>query len=291
MSQSESESSALPGSNAQPEGRSVGPSDGLTDTPQGVKPGQPTRRPSFLQRLWKELLEPIVFAVLITQFVGTVVGVDGVSMMPNLRHHERVFVPKYETWLHKIGIGDFHRGDILIFKPPAAAETRSFLGLWNYRPFLIKRLIGLPGDKIRILRGVTYVNSKALDAAFITDFWKQQGCWDTESRIANLATNSGKSIMPDQAEFTVPRGQYFVQGDNRTVGGSEDSRFFGSVPLRDVAGRATAIIWPIMRQENAKYDCNWSGGDPATATTFSGKSVLNWRGMGRPAVFDTVPNP
>ena len=290
MSQSESKSSLLPESASTPGGQSTGPSDGLSDAPPGVRSGQPTRRPTFLQRLWKELLEPIVFAILITQFVGTVVGVDGVSMMPNLRHHERVFVPKYETWLHKIGIGNFHRGDVLIFKPPAAAETRTFLFL-TYRPFLIKRLIGLPGDKIRILRGVTYVNGKALDAAFITDFWKQQGCWDTESRIANLATNSGKSIMPDQAEFTVPKGQYFVQGDNRTVGGSEDSRFFGSIPLRDVAGRATAIIWPIMRQENAKYDCNWGGGDPATATTFSGKSVLNWRGVGRPAVFNTVPNP
>ena len=254
--------------------------------------------PTALQKLWKELLEPVVFAVVITQFLVTMVGVDGVSMMPNLRNGERVIVPKYETWLHKAGVGEFSRGDILIFKPPreAAAKIENLnraapLNLWTYRPFLIKRLIGLPGDKIRILRGVTYVNSKALDAAFITDFWKQQGCWDTESRIANLATNSGKSIMPDQAEFTVPKGQYFVQGDNRTVGGSEDSRFFGSVPLRDVAGRATAIIWPIMRQENAKYDCNWSGGDPATATTFIVKSVLNWRGLGRPAVFDTVPNP
>ncbi len=269
--------------------------------PPEVAAGQPTRRPTFLQRLWKELLEPIVFAILITQFVGTVVGVDGVSMMPNLRHHERVFVPKYETWLHKVGIGNFHRGDILIFKPPAAAETRSFLGLWTYRPFLIKRLIGLPGDKIRILRGVTYVNGKALDAAFITDFWKQQGCWDTESSAANGTT---LALRPnDQPELIVPTGQYFLQGDNRTESGSEDSRFFGTIPLRDVAGRATAIIWPIMRQEVSKYDCNWprddlktpdgkdKASDPANATTFSGKSVLNWRGLGRPPVFNTVPNP
>ena len=260
-------------------------------------------KPSFLRRLWKELLEPIVFAVVITQFIGTVVGVDGVSMMPNLRHHERVFVPKYETWLHKIGIGDFHRGDILIFKPPAAAETRSFLGLWNYRPFLIKRLIGLPGDKIRISQGITYVNGRALDAGFTTDYWKTQGCWDTASTPANSATSSVKSIVTDQAELTVPKGQYFLQGDNRTEGGSEDSRFFGPIPLRDVAGRATAVIWPIMRQETGKYDCNWprddlktpdgqpKDSDPAHAVTFSGKSVLNWRGLGRPPAFDNVVKP
>ncbi|WP_425147554.1 signal peptidase I [Deinococcus sp.] len=258
-------------------------------------------KPGLLRRLWKELLEPIVFAIVITQFFGTVVGVDGVSMMPNLRHHERVFVPKYETWLHKVGIGNFHRGDILIFKPPAAAETRSFLGLWNYRPFLIKRLIGLPGDKIKISQGITYVNGKALDAAFTTDYWKAQGCWDTGSVAANSATSEQRAA--NQPELTVPSGEYFLQGDNRTERGSEDSRYFGPIPLRDVAGRATAVIWPIMRQETGKYDCNWPSddlktpdgkdkdSDPAHAVTFSGKSVLNWRGLGRPAAFEAVPTP
>ncbi|WP_189087775.1 signal peptidase I [Deinococcus ruber] len=265
--------------------------------PESTSPatsGSATPAPSFLRRLWKELLEPIVFAVVITQFLGTVVGVDGVSMMPNLRHHERVFVPKYETWLHKAGIGDFHRGDILIFRPPAGAvELRSFLnlGIAKYRPFLIKRLIGLPGDKIRISQGVTYVNGKALDAGFTTDYWKTQGCWDTSSEQANNAAVMGATVPTTQQEITVPEGQYFVQGDNRTEQGSEDSRLFGTIPRRDVAGRATAVIWPIMRQETAKYDCNWRGGDPAAAVTFSGKSTLNWRGLGRPAAFDNVPNP
>ncbi|MFC4455493.1 signal peptidase I [Deinococcus sonorensis] len=249
---------------------------------------QQVRRPSFLQRLWKELLEPIVFAVLITQFIGTVVGVDGVSMMPNLRHHERVFLPKYETWLHKAGIGSFHRGDILVFKPPAAAEQRSFYGLWNYRPFLIKRLIGLPGDRIRISQGITYVNGAALDASFTTDYWKQQGCWDTGSQQANQALNDQNGIVTNQKEFTVPAGQYFVQGDNRTERGSEDSRFFGPIPLRDIAGRAAAVIWPIMRQENATYKCGQNL-TPDQMVTFSGKSVLNWRLLSRPAAFNSLP--
>ncbi len=261
--------------------------------PEPTPPARPAEtgksRPSFLTRLWKELLEPIVFAVVITQFVGTVVGVDGVSMMPNLRHHERVFVPKYEAWLHKVGVGSFKRGDVLIFKPPAAAESRNFYGLWNYRPFLIKRLIGLPGDKIRIAQGVTYVNGKALDAAFTTDFWKTQGCWDTQSDRANQATTAGgNQIVQNAAEITVPAGQYFLQGDNRTYSGSEDSRFFGPIPLRDIAGRAAAVIWPIMRQENVKYDCNWASSNPADATTFSGKSVLNWRVLTRPSAFNTL---
>lgn len=241
--------------------------------------------PNAFQRLWKELLEPIVFAVVITQFIATLVGVDGVSMMPNLRHHERVLVPKYETWLHKVGIGNFKRGDILIFKPPAAAETRTFFNLWTYRPFLIKRLIGLPGDKLRISKGVVFVNGKALDNNYTADYWKSQGCWDTGSPIANQIQSSLKSIVPDQNEITIPTGQYFVMGDNRTENGSEDSRLFGPVPLRDIAGRAAAVIWPIMRQEDAKYNCAIQSANPADYVTTSGKSNLNWRVLQRPETF------
>ncbi|GBF05001.1 peptidase S26A, signal peptidase I [Deinococcus aerius] len=242
--------------------------------------------PGPLGKLWKEVLEPIVFAVVITQFVATLVGVDGVSMMPNLRDHERVFVPKYETWLHKAGVGNFQRGDILIFKPPreAAAQaanlTKSAFGLWNYRPFLIKRLIGLPGDRVKVEGGEVFVNGVKLDESWTTDYWREQGCWDTQSDLANNASSSGIGVLPDQPEISVPAGHYFVMGDNRTAGGSEDSRLFGPVPLRDIAGRAAAVVWPIMRKANARYDCS-SG----RVADFSGPNVLNWRVLERPEAF------
>ena len=256
----------------------------------GPQSGPPeARRAGPLQKLWKEILEPIVFAVAITQFVATLVGVDGNSMMPNLRNRERVFVPKYETWLRKAGIGHFARGDIVIFKPPAEAArqignlNRPFLGLWNYRPFLIKRVIGLPGDKISITAGVVSLNGQPLNQAWTTDYWREQGCWDTESDLANRATSGRAGVMPDQAEFTVPAGHYFVMGDNRTVNGSEDSRMFGPVPLRDIAGRAAAVIWPIMRKTTAKYDCA-----AEQVAGLSGDNVLNWRLLPPPAEFKSV---
>ncbi|PNY82799.1 signal peptidase I [Deinococcus koreensis] len=245
--------------------------------------------PTTLQKLWKELLEPIVFAVVITQFVATLVGVDGVSMMPNLRDRERVFVPKYETWLHKAGVGEFSRGDILIFKPPREASAKianlnkSALGLYTYRPFLIKRLIGLPGDRIRIEAGEVFVNGVKLDSSWTTDFWREQGCWDSQSPLATQATSNQAGVMPDQAEITVPPGRYFVMGDNRTQSGSEDSRLFGPVARRDVAGRAAAVVWPIMRKTNAKYDCAAD-----RVAELSGPNVLNWRTLGRPEGFQTL---
>lgn len=258
----------------------------LTEYDKLFSPRPAPKEPSALQKLWKEILEPLLFALVITTFLVTMVGVDGVSMMPNLRHRERVIVPKYETWLHRFGVGDFKRGDILVFKPPAAVGQKDFYGLWKYRPFLIKRLVGLPGDKIRVEKGVVFVNNHALSNDYTASYWQKQGCWDTTSPLANQAQSAMASIVPDQAEYTVPDGQYFVMGDNRTASGSEDSRLFGAVPRSDIAGRAALVVWPIMRQENAKYNCELEGAAPADYVTTSGKSELNWRMLTRPETFN-----
>ncbi len=247
----------------------------------------------FWRRLYKELLEPVLFAVIVTQFLGTLVGVSGASMMPNLRSGERVLVPKYETWLHKAGLGDFKRGDILIFKPPTQAvnEDKPFLNLWTYRPFLIKRLIGLPGDTVRVDGGEVYVNGKQLDGGFTTSYWKTQGCWDTGSKIANNAQSGREyAFLKTAREFVVPPGHYFLMGDNRTANGSEDSRSFGPVARRDIAGRAAVVVWPPFRKTNATYDCAYRGPRPQDRVQFSGPNQLNWRLLRPPAAFAALKN-
>lgn len=257
----------------------------MTNTPPPAPPA-PAEAQTPLQKLWKEVLEPIVFAVVITQFVATLVGVDGNSMMPGLRNRERVLVPKYETWIHKAGIGDFARGDILIFKPPAEAArqipnlNKSAMGLWNYRPFLIKRLIGLPGDKVSISGGEVTVNGVKLDQSWTTDYWREQGCWDTQSDLANAAASPRAGVIAPAQEVTVPPHHYFMMGDNRTANGSEDSRMFGVVPMRDIAGRAAAVVWPIMRKANMKYDCA-----AETVGEVSGPNELNVRLLAPPPGF------
>lgn len=249
-----------------------------------MTPTEPPAKPHPLQNLWKEWLEPAVFAIVITQFVATLVGVDGNSMMPGLRDHERVLVPKYETWLHKAGIGEFKRGDILVFKPPRNAPpelnlSRNVLG-FAYRPFLIKRLIGLPGDKIFIKDGEVTVNGKLIDQSWITDYWKEQQCWDTTSPLASFAYSGLYGMTKESAEITVPAGSYFVMGDNRSVTGSEDSRLFGVVERRDVAGRAAAVIWPPMRKVSSTFDCN-----SQKVTELSGETKWNMRFLGAPTHF------
>ncbi|PYE55261.1 signal peptidase I [Deinococcus yavapaiensis] len=245
-----------------------------------------TTRP--LARLWKNWLEPIVFAVAFTTFGASAVRVDGASMMPSLRHGERIVVPKYETWLHRLGVGQFSRGDILIFKPPAGAVTKNFYGLWNYRPYLVKRLIGLPGDRVRIAGGDVYVNGAKLDQTFVTNYWKAQGCWDTTSELANRAQSNLGGMVATTREVTVPDGHYFVMGDNRTASGSEDSRMFGAVPLGNVAGRAVFSAWPLTRKADATYPCSYEGARPQDFVKFGGPSVLNSRVLGRPAAFSRL---
>lgn len=250
-------------------------------------PSTPPQAPQgFFAKLWHDVIRPygeaILFAVLVTTFLFTLVAVQGNSMLPNLRTGERVFIPKYETWFHRFGIGDFKRGDILVFKPPADTPglSSSVGGLWSYTPFFIKRLVGLPGDKIRIENGEVYLNGAKLDQSFTTDFWQKQGCWDTDSELARNITPLGSQ------EFTIPEGNYFVMGDNRTARGSEDSRMFGTITYKNIAGRAAFVVWPIARQPELSFDCQ---GDPSQKPTISGAYQINWRILGSPAGFGKVP--
>jgi len=257
----------------------------LNAEPAPVRAGSAPR----WKRLWKELFQPLFIAVLFTQLVGTLVGVDGASMMPSLRNGERVVVPKYETWLHKADVGQFSRGDVLNFRPPPGDVTTSFLGLWSYRPFLIKRLVGLPGDTVRLDRGEVYVNNRQITQVFTPDYWTSQGCWDTRSPIANNAASDAVLLLKNSKSITVPAGQYFLMGDNRTVNGSEDSRLFGTVPLRDVAGRAALVVWPLVRRQDAKYDCSYTGRRPQDSVRYSGKTQLNLRLLHRPSLSPVSP--
>lgn len=251
----------------------------MTNEPSKTEPAAPL---GFWAKLWREIIRPygeaILFAVLITTFVFTSVGVEGTSMMPNLRTGERVIIPKYEQWLHRFGIGSYSRGDILVFKPPQNKMTQKvgFLGLWEYYPFLIKRLIGLPGDKVKIKNGEVFINGNKLDQSFTTDYWKKQGCWDQDSDIANAIQRS----QPELEELTVPENHYFLMGDNRTVQGSEDSRIFGPIPIDQVAGRATVIVWPFIRKTEDNYDCK--SPSPTEGFTLSGDTIGNWRILQRP---------
>jgi len=125
------------------------------------------------------------------------------SMLPNFYEGQRVVVNKAAYWF-----GDPQRGDVVILKAPSGVDEN-----W------IKRIIGLPGDKVSVSSGVTYVNGVALE----------------EPYVINPFTYS----LP---ECAVPPDSYFFLGDNRNA--SNDSSKGWLLPREDVIGKAWLISWP-----------------------------------------------
>nr|WP_221269818.1 signal peptidase I [Deinococcus budaensis] len=210
-------------------------------------------------KLWREWGSPVVFALLLTQFGATAVQVDGTSMLPGLRDGEWLAVPKVEGWAYRAGLGGYARGDVVVFKPPRAASyewTHEYRGVtlpWTYRPYLVKRVVGLPGDRVTMQRGDLYVNGRAVDQGWTLPYW-QGACLDRGSALANSVAAS--PTRTGQAEVTVPPGHVFVLGDNRSPGGSLDSRAFGPVHVGDIAGRALASVWPLRVPQQSAPPCD-----------------------------------
>ncbi|MDP1792705.1 MAG: signal peptidase I, partial [Acidimicrobiales bacterium] len=109
-----------------------------------------------------------------------------------------------------------HRGDIIVFERPPREQAAQIKDL-------IKRVIGLPGDKVTARSGLVFVNDKELPEPYLEP-----------------GTNT---IM--EGEVTVPEGHVFVMGDNR--GSSRDSRFFGPIKQSTIVGHAYVRVWPPGR--------------------------------------------
>jgi len=180
----------------------------LTAGPGGL---DSARGAASTRRAIREIAETILIAVVLAfvvrGFVVETFVVLGPSMEPTLNDLERLFVNKLVYRLHEP-----RRGDIIVFAYPKDTE-RDF----------IKRVIGLPGEVVEIRDGRVYIN----------------GEFRAEPYIA-YPDNHG-----NYGQVTVPTGHIFVLGDNRR--NSEDSRYFGFVPLRNIRGKAFLIYWPVKR--------------------------------------------
>jgi len=228
--------------------------------------------------------EALLVALLFTTFVFTPVWVVGNSMFPTLRNWECVLVPKWETWLVRLGLAEWRRGEIAVLKPPEGTPNSvarfPVLG-FPFRAFFIKRIVAVPGDEVYVERGVVYVNGKPLDERHISDYiqvWPDSypGACYKDGKLTRVITQQGEfslallppylkplvSMLQPPDASTVERSwleetcvvgrirlakdHYFVMGDNRSLGGSEDSRTFGPVHKSAIAGRASFVLWPVF---------------------------------------------
>lgn len=136
------------------------------------------------------------------------------------------------------------RGDIIVFRAPSVADVESRgRGLEPKENILIKRLVGLPGDKIQIKSAmVKDKNGNEVDAYAVFINGKQQ----IESYIKEpMHSPPVASIYATENELTLEPNQYFVMGDNRND--SNDSRFWGTLEARRVIGKANFIFLPLNR--------------------------------------------
>jgi signal peptidase I len=169
------------------------------------------------------LMAVLLCTVLLRTYVIQSFYIPSPSMVPTLAVGDRIMVNKLSYDLHGV-----HRGDIVVFKRPPR-EMQDF-------PDLVKRVIGLPGESVSTKDGHVYINGKLL-----SEPWLPPG---PSSYTGALPDDQNPQFnMP--GPVTVPAGEYFVMGDNRTD--SEDSRFFGPIPKSLIVGRAMAVVWPLSQ--------------------------------------------
>lgn len=202
----------------------------------------------------------LILALLIQAFLVKPFRIPSISMVPTLIVGERVLVNRVTG---RFGTPD--RGDVTVFRPPAGADNPGdYCGVRNGQEYLpgkvynagdgdpaspkmacpkptsgksvdnyIKRVIGLPGERLKIVKGHAYINGKPLDEPYVN---KQDSCDDdvTFTDDCNF-----------ELEITIPPGHYFMMGDNRN--NSTDSRFWGPIPKQNVVGEAFGSYWPIKR--------------------------------------------
>ena len=169
------------------------------------------------------LLAALVIVTVIRTFFFEPIRVDGESMRNTLQDGDIVLVTKPEYWS-----GNYQRGDVIICRYPNRNKESSIslggsfeLTFTNHTLF-VKRLIGLPGDKIEFRQGVLYVNDQLVD----------------ESNI-DVYIPYTRSMGP----ITLGRDQYFVVGDNR--GNSNDSRAVGPISEDMIVGHVNLVVWPL----------------------------------------------
>lgn len=157
---------------------------------------------SFFMEIFQTLILALIFYFIIDSFFPRV-RVENISMKPTLQPGELLLINKLAYKL-----GNPHHGDVIVFHYPG-----------NPAEDYIKRLIGLPGDEIKVDGGLVYINGESQDEPYISAPPVYRGDW------------------------VVPLDSFFVLGDNRNQ--SSDSHSWGFVPKENVVGKALIIYWPI----------------------------------------------
>ncbi len=220
---------------------------------------EPKSGDSGLVETVKVILQALVLALLVRTFLFQPFNIPSGSMKSTLLVGDYLFVSKfsygYSKYSFPYALAPFSgrvlgsepkRGDVVVFKLPRDNET-------DY----IKRLIGLPGDRIQVVRGLLHINGAPVGLEPITPFveaGRYGGKTTLQAFKETLPGGVSHTILKatdlgyanNTPEFVVPAGHYFMMGDNRD--NSQDSRFLdavGYVPAENLIGKAQMVFFSI----------------------------------------------
>ncbi len=224
---------------------------------------------------FRELVKTVVIAVLIAIGIRTFAyepfNIPSGSMKPTLLVGDYLFVSKMSYGYSRYSLPfspplvpgrilftEPERGDVIVFKKPSDTSTD-----------FIKRLIGLPGDKIQVIEGVLHINNMPVPRREVGAFIEQDAFGRERSVLQYIETlpngvqhfileaRGDNGGADNTAVFTVPDGYYFMMGDNRD--NSVDSRdpSVGMVPRQNLVGRAEILFWAWDQRWSAWEIWNW----------------------------------
>ena len=215
----------------------------------------------------KSIIIAIFIALLIRSFIFEPFNIPSGSMKPNLLVGDFIFVSKYSYGFSKHSLpfsiplipgkifsNTPERGDVVVFKTPE-----------NNRTDYIKRVIGLPGDKIEIKNGIIFINGSEILRKKLNDFIDTDNKTNNKrirmyneyffNKEINILDITDNGIADNTQLFNVPENHFFVMGDNRD--NSQDSRFIstvGFIPYENLVGKAQFIFFSL---ENARFLQIW----------------------------------
>jgi len=189
-----------------------------------------TQKKSTIREYYEALLIAVIFVNFARIFAFQAFKIPTGSMEDNLKVGDHIIVNKFiygpgPNVKGFLPLRDIKRGDIIVFRYPLQPDTD-----------FVKRVIGMPGDVVEVRDKVVSVNGKALTEPYVIHD-------DPQVYPLQPALPEPYRSRDQFGPFSVPQGQYFAMGDNRT--NSYDSRFWGCVPRNDIIGTPVMIYMSL----------------------------------------------
>ncbi len=198
-----------------------------------------------------------------TTFCLQNVMIPSASMASTLLVGDHVIVDRARSlpeagWASFLPHREIQRGDVIVFYKPPVEENGEHM-------YLVKRVVGVPGDRIRLNRGVVTLNGVAQDEPYAAkptdknyDAYRDEFPSVTPSEFDGVTAEWTLDLPEhvENGELVVPAGSYFVMGDNRT--NSVDGRYWGFVPRANIAGRPLFVYWSFPTPNDQMYKTKFS---------------------------------